>query len=72
MSYLQQGRPATTVRALFVRRRAPIGALGRGGVSAIVRRASIRAGMAGIGTYQLRHTLACDMVTAGVPLTEIG
>ena len=72
VSYLQQGRPATTARALFVRRRAPIGALGRGGVSAIVRRASIRAGMAGIGAHRLRHTLACDMVTAGVPLPEIG
>lgn len=72
VGYLQQGRPETTARALFVRRRAPIGALGRGGVSAIVRRASVRAGMAGIGAHRLRHTLACDMVTAGVPLSEIG
>lgn len=72
VSYLQQGRPETTARALFVRRRAPIGALGRGGVSAIVRRASVRTGMAGIGAHRLRHTLACEMVTAGVPLSEIG
>ena len=72
VSYLQHGRPETTGRALFLRLRAPIGALGRGGVSAIVRRASIRAGMAGIGAHRLRHTLACQMVTAGVPLPEIG
>ncbi len=72
VSYLQQGRAKTIARALFVRRRAPIGALGRGGVSAIVRRASIRAGMAGIGAHRLRHSLACEMVTAGVPLPEIG
>lgn len=72
VSYLQQGRPETTCRALFLRRRAPIAALGRGGVSAIVRRASLRAGMAGIGAHRLRHTLACEMVTVGVPLPEIG
>ena len=72
VSYLQQGRPETSCRALFLRRRAPIAALGRGAVSAVVRRASIRAGMAGIGAHRLRHTLACDMVTAGVPLPEIG
>ena len=72
VSYLQHGRPETTGRALFLRLRAPTGALGRGGVSAIVRRASIRAGMAGIGAHRLRHTLACQMVTAGVPLPEIG
>jgi len=72
VSYLQQGRPETTCRALFLRRRAPIAALGRGGVSAVVRRASIGAGMPGIGAHRLRHTLACDMVTAGVPLPEIG
>jgi integrase/recombinase XerD len=72
VSYLQQGRPGTTCRAVFLRRRAPIAALGRGGVSAIVRRASLRAGMAGIGAHRLRHTLACEMVTVGVPLPEIG
>lgn len=72
VSYLLHARPETTARVLFLRRRAPIGALGRGGVSAIVRRASVRAGMAGIGAHRLRHTLACEMVTAGVPLPEIG
>lgn len=69
--YLKHGRPGTTGRALFLRLRAPIGPLGRSGVSAIVRRASVRAGMTGIGAHRLRHTLACEMVAAGVPMPEI-
>jgi len=40
-------------------------------VACIVRRACGRAGIAPIGPHRLRHTLACDMVTAGVPLPEI-
>lgn len=70
--YLQRGRPESRRRELFLRARAPIGALGRGGVSAIVRRACTRAGMPGIGAHRLRHTVACEMVSVGVPLPEIG
>jgi integrase/recombinase XerD len=47
-------------------------ALRRGGVSSIVRRACARAGVAVVGAHRLRHTLACEMVRAGVPLPEIG
>jgi len=71
VGYLQRGRPTTTSRTVFVRRIAPIGPLSRGGVSFIVRRASIRAGPAPLGAHRLRHTLACQMVGAGVPLPEI-
>lgn len=71
VGYLQRGRPATTSRAVFVRRIAPIGPLGRGGVSFIVRYASVRAGLAPMGAHRLRHTLACQMVSASVPLPEI-
>jgi len=71
VGYLKRGRPTTTSRAVFVRRIAPIGPLGRGGVSFIVRYASVRAGLAPIGAHRLRHTLACQMVSAGVPLPEI-
>jgi integrase/recombinase XerD len=70
--YLQRGRPESRRRELFLRARAPIGALGRGGVSAIVRRACARAGMPGIGAHRLRHTVACEMVSVGVPLPAIG
>ncbi len=69
--YLQRGRPTTTAREMFLRARAPIGALGRGGVSSIVRRACVRSGVAPVGAHRLRHTLACEMVRAGVPLSEI-
>lgn len=71
VGYLRRGRPTTTSRAVFVRRVAPIGPLGRGGVSCIVRYASVRAGLAPIGAHRLRHTLACDLVGASVPLPEI-
>jgi integrase/recombinase XerD len=70
--YLQRGRPESRRRELFLSARAPIGALGRGGVSAIVRRACIRAGIPRIGAHRLRHTVACEMVSVGVPLPEIG
>lgn len=70
--YLQRGRPESRRRELFLRARPPIGALGRGGVSAIVRRACARAGMPGIGAHRLRHTVACEMVSVGVALPAIG
>jgi integrase/recombinase XerD len=70
--YLRRGRPGTNSREVFVRAIAPIAALGRGGVSWVVRRACRRAGLAQIGAHRLRHTLACELVAAGVPLPEIG
>lgn len=72
VGYLQRGRPETTSRAVFLRSIAPIGPLSRGGVSLIVRYASVRAGLPPMGAHRLRHTLACDMVSANVPLPEIG
>jgi integrase/recombinase XerD len=71
-SYLSQGRPRTTLREVFVRALAPITALGRGGVSDIVLRACARAGIAPVRAHRLRHTVACEMVAAGVSLPEIG
>lgn len=70
--YLQRGRPPTVSREVFQRSLAPMGGLGRGGVSCIVRRACGRAGVAPVGAHRLRHTVACEMVTASVPLPEIG
>jgi site-specific recombinase XerD len=69
--YLQRGRPATACREVFLRTLAPAGPLGRGGVSFVVRRACKRTGIAPVGAHRLRHTLACGMVAAGVPLPEI-
>jgi site-specific recombinase XerD len=70
--YLKRGRPVTIRRELFLRAIAPIGPLGRGGISLTVRRACRRAGIAEIGAHRLRHTMACEMVNAGVGLTQIG
>jgi site-specific recombinase XerD len=72
VGYLQRGRPASSSRAVFLRSIAPTGPLGRGGVSFIVRHASIRAGLPPMGAHRLRHTLACDMVNVNVPVPEIG
>ena len=71
-SYLRQGRPRTALREVFLRALAPVSALGRGGVSDIVLRACARAGIAPVRAHRLRHTVACEMVAAGVPLPEIG
>lgn len=69
--YLRRGRPKTIRRELFLRALAPVVPLGRGGVSSIVRRACLRAGVAPVGAHRLRHTLACELVAAGAPLAEI-
>ncbi|HEY6424041.1 MAG TPA: tyrosine-type recombinase/integrase [Pseudonocardiaceae bacterium] len=72
VGYLRRGRPRNTRREVFLRSLAPIGPLGRGGVSCVVRRACRRAGLPEVGAHRLRHTLACEMVAAGVGLPEIG
>lgn len=70
--YLRRGRKKTTRRELFLRARAPVGPMGPGGVSSIVRRACRRAGIAPVGAHRLRHSLACDLLAAGAGLPEIG
>lgn len=70
--YLRRGRPGTDQREVFVTTIAPVGPMGRGGVSAVVRRACRRAGIEVVGAHRLRHTMACEMVAAATPLPEIG
>lgn len=69
--YLRRGRPASDRREVFLRARAPLGPIDAGTVSSTVRRACRRAGIAEVGAHRLRHTTACDMVAAGVPLVQI-
>ncbi len=70
--YLKRGRPNTMGhREVFLRRVAPIGPLGTDGISGIVRCACARAGVPVIGAHRLRHTLACRLASAGVPLPAI-
>jgi integrase len=70
-AYLRRGRPRTSRREVFLRTVAPISPLSRRGVSLIVHRACVRAGVRPVNAHRLRHTLACEMVRAGVPLPEI-
>jgi site-specific recombinase XerD len=70
-AYLQRGRPQGDRREVFLRARAPYGPIASGTVASTVRRACRRAGIAEVGSHRLRHTVACEMVAAGVPLVEI-
>lgn len=71
VGYLRRGRPHGDARELFLRARAPYGPMASGTVASTVRRACRRAGVAEVGPHRLRHTVACEMVAAGVPLVEI-
>jgi site-specific recombinase XerD len=71
-SYLRRGRPASGRREVFLRARAPYEPIASGTVSSTVRRACRRAGIAEVGAHRLRHTTACEMVSAQVPLERIG
>ena len=69
--YLQRGRPASERREVFLRANAPFSPIAAKTVSSTVRRACQRAGLAVVGAHRLRHTTACEMVAAGVPLTAV-
>lgn len=70
-AYLRRGRPTGERREVFLRARAPYGPMASSTVASSVRRACRRAGIAEVGSHRLRHTVACEMVAAGVPLIEI-
>src|SRR6202171_1747017 len=70
-SYLRRGRPISGRREVFLRARAPFDPIAPGTVASTVRRACRRAGVAEVGSHRLRHTVACEMVSAGVPLAQI-
>jgi integrase/recombinase XerD len=71
--WLAGGRPADTgCPAVFVRLRPPHGRLASTSVSYVVRRASVRAGVAAAGAHRLRHATAVTMLASGGTLAEIG
>lgn len=70
-AYLARGRPASDRREVFLTARAPFEPIAAGTVASTVRRACRRAGVAEIGSHRLRHTVACEMVAAQVPLVQI-
>lgn len=69
-SYLQRRGPSE-LRAVFLRLRAPAGALTRIGVCSVVQDACVRAGVPPVGAHRLRHTAATAMLREGASLTEI-
>jgi len=71
-SYLRRGRPGSERREVFLQARAPYLPIASGTVASTVRRGCRRAGIAEIGSHRLRHTTACEMVGAGVPIVRIG
>jgi site-specific recombinase XerD len=71
-AWLRDGRPAAGFREVFTTVIAPVRPLTREAVGCIVRRAAVRAGLPAFGVHRLRHTAACVMVGARVPLAGIG
>jgi integrase/recombinase XerD len=71
VSYLRR-RPRVQSRALFLKVLAPIGPLSGDVVGALVRAASVRAGLPPVRSHRLRHTAATEMLRAGASLQEIG
>jgi site-specific recombinase XerD len=71
-AYLRRGRPRSSRREVFLRAKAPYDPIAPGTVASSVRRACRRAGIAEVGSHRLRHTAACEMVKANVPLYRIG
>lgn len=71
-AYLRRGRPPTAqARTVFVRVRAPHRPLTSAAVTNAVLAAASRAGLPAVTAHRLRHTVATQMVRAGVPLPEI-
>lgn len=74
-AYLEDGRPNSACRRVFLRSRAPFDGLrSHSDVCQIVARAIRRAGIepGSTGAHQLRHALAVDMLRQGASLTDIG
>lgn len=72
-AYLQRGRPATAQgRTVFVRVHAPHRPLSSAGVTQAVAGAAAHAGLGRVSAHRLRHTLATEMVRAGVALPDVG
>jgi site-specific recombinase XerD len=74
-TYLRRDRPSSTVRRVFLCRRAPRRSFaGPGAVTTIVRRALCRADLHPPvrGAHLLRHSLATQMLRHGASFAEIG
>ena len=73
-SYLEQARPHSACRKVFLRHLAPVGGLTGMAIRHVARAAIRRAGITGVclGSHTFRHTLATDLLRHGASLDEIG
>jgi integrase/recombinase XerD len=71
VEYLQNGRPDTSARTVFVRATAAFTPLKSSSVSCIVARAAQRAGLGTVHGHRLRHTAATETLNAGASLDEV-
>jgi integrase/recombinase XerD len=71
VAYLQDGRPETSCRALFVRAQAPRVGLSAAGVGSVARGACMVAGVLSGSAHRLRHSAATAMLRAGASLDEV-
>ncbi|MFQ5463894.1 MAG: site-specific integrase [Candidatus Binatia bacterium] len=74
VAYLRCGRPVVSYREIFVRHRAPAGALGRCGVNNAFQAWAKRSGLRipFHGPHCLRHSYAVHLLRQGVSLKTIG
>jgi len=70
-AWLRDGRRAVSFREVFTTVTAPTRPLTREAVGWIVRRTCVRAGLEPFGPHRLRHSAACAMIGAKVPLAGI-
>lgn len=71
VAYLRRGRQRLACRAVFLRCRAPQGALASTAITAVVSQACVRARVPHVGAHRLRHTAATHMLQCGASLSEI-
>ena len=70
-AWLRDGRRTVSFREVFTTVTAPTRPLTREAVGWIVRRTCVRAGLEPFGPHRLRHSAACAMIGAKVPLAGI-
>jgi integrase len=70
-AWLRDRRPALCFREVFTTVFAPTRPLTREAVGSIVRRTCVRAGLEPFGPHRLRHSAACAMIGAKVPMAAI-
>jgi integrase len=70
-AWLRDGRPPAAFREVFTTVFAPTRPLTREAVADLVRRTCKRAGLEPFGPHRLRHSAACAMIGAKVPMASI-